>query len=162
MCSPTLNVPVLMARPNNITAVSVSVDGAAPVQLDLIENIASAVEQTFNGHFTSILLKTSIRTMLKYVPAFISARETARAIGGSLGDLAGTASLIAVQKTMEVTERPDLRCARYFPGKAWVGGITLAPGPHTVTVSYSDGYTSTYTTNAQAGKLNLLEVLHLK
>jgi hypothetical protein len=36
----------------------------------------------------------------------------------------------------EVSEQADLRVARYFPGKAYVGGINLKPGTYSFSVNY--------------------------
>jgi hypothetical protein len=164
MVSPSLNVPILAARPNNITAVSVSIDGGPAVQLDMLENMAKVTEQTYNGKFSQTLVKTAIRTMRKYVPAFIAAKTASDAAGGGmLGDAAGTASLTAVQKAMEATEVPDLRGTRYLPGKAWVGGVTVPPGRHHVSVTFSDGTVREFPdVEVKAGKLNILEAINLR
>ena len=39
---------------------------------------------------------------------------------------------------IEATERADVRTSRFFPGAAWVTGITLDPGEYRVTVQYKN------------------------
>jgi hypothetical protein len=50
----------------------------------------------------------------------------------------GLYSLLAIgsQVLAEASEKADLRTARYFPGKAYVGGINLVPGAYSFTVTY--------------------------
>jgi hypothetical protein len=42
----------------------------------------------------------------------------------------------ATQVFAEASEKADLRISRYFPAKAWVGGINLAPGVYSFRVHY--------------------------
>jgi hypothetical protein len=63
---------------------------------------------------------------------------------------------------VKASEAPDVRGGRYFPGKAWVGGITVTPGAHTVEVTFSDGTKQSYDVDAKAGGLNIVEAVHLQ
>jgi hypothetical protein len=159
MLTPQLKVPVLAARKDTITGVSVSVDGASPVNLDVIEDMSLAAEQIFNGKFGATLLKTSVRTMIKYTAAFAAAKATA----SQSNDIAGVGTLAAAQKAAEASEVPDVRGARYIPGKAYVGGITLDPGKHNIVITFSDGTKKEFKDyEVKAGGLNLLEAVNLK
>ena len=68
----------------------------------------------------------------------------------------------------DVSEQADLRLSRYFPGVAYVGGITLPPGIYNVRVNYKNknGYIiySEYfkDVDVKSGDLNLRESVCLR
>jgi hypothetical protein len=71
------------------------------------------------------------------------------------------AVLSAANAAVNASEVPDVRGARFLPDKAFVGGITVTPGPHTVTVTFSDGSTQHFNVNAKVGGLNIVEAVNL-
>jgi hypothetical protein len=156
--NPELHVPVLAARSNKVTGVSFSVDGSEPVNLSQIEDMAQVVEETYNDNFGKILIKTAVRTMTKYAAAFVSAR----AVAEEAGDGAAMLTLFSAIQVANASEIPDLRGCRYIPAKAFVGGLSLSPGLHTVTVRFSDGTTRTFNNiEVKSNQLNLLEAVDL-
>jgi len=170
LCSPSLKLPILGARPDAITSVAVSVDGGTPVTLELIEDMSLATEQIYNSKFGSTLLKTSVRAMVKYGVAFAAAKVAAIEASKKspmLADSAGIGVLVAAQKSLEATEIPDTRGARYLPGKAYVGGINLAPGTYNLTITYYAGGNPVHSEKKEgvkvsSGALNLVEGVCLK
>ena len=45
---------------------------------------------------------------------------------------------LATTVTTEVSERADVRVARYLPSVAWVTGINLAPGDYILNIEYKN------------------------
>jgi hypothetical protein len=54
---------------------------------------------------------------------------------GNAGLALGILSLLT-QIYAEASEQADLRASRYFPAKAWAGGINLDPGVYSFRVNY--------------------------
>jgi hypothetical protein len=75
---------------------------------------------------------------------------------------------IGAQIFTEASEKADLRSARYFPGKAYIGGVNLGPGTYSFTVVYravnGEIVAERYFENIEvkANKLNLTEAVCLK
>jgi hypothetical protein len=79
-------------------------------------------------------MKSVIRAVLK--GATSSAFDAAAGeTGGETGLVLGVLSL-AAQVFAEASEQADLRISRYFPAKAWAGGINLVPGTYSFRVCY--------------------------
>jgi hypothetical protein len=85
---------------------------------------------------------------------------------GNAGLVLGLLS-IGTQVFAEASEKADLRISRYFPAKAYVGGITLDPGIYSYTITYYSGrqaVSSLRQENAEirATGVNLAEAVCLK
>ena len=109
--------------------------------------------------------------MLGIMPAVIGAKNIAGASAArraeerfeGLGSLVGFVGKVAA----ELSEQADLRVSRYFPGRVYVGGITLDAGSYSVTVNYYGNRGSIISSEkqenvlVQANKLNLVEFICL-
>jgi len=161
--SASFKLPVLVRRPNIITRIEVAVDGKGSFDLELLEDMSAIMEETFNARFSNILLKTYIRTIIKYSVADLIAAETAR----NVGEMAGFLSALAAKTALEASEAADIRMSRYLPDKAYIGGINLDPGIYSVTISYYSGnrvisqerHTDIMVNN---NRLNLLQSVNLR
>jgi len=161
---PQFKLPALAKRPSRIDRIEVIV-GDEKFDLELLEDMGAVIEETYNARFSSMFLKTYIRTMLKYALVDIAATEAANRLGGS--ELVANASALAGKKAFDATERADVRMSRYLPGKAYIGGINLDPGTYTVTVHFCSGsdivakkeYENVV---VRANALNLMETVSLK
>jgi len=157
----TFKLPVLSRRPSSITRIEVVVDGKNRFDLELLEDMNAVIEETFNARYSNILLKTYIRTILKYVAADIAAIETAK----QQGDFAGLLVAAAARTAMEVSESADTRMSRYLPGRAYIGGINLDPGTYSVIINYYNGNSISGTEHRDVvvnrNGLNLLESVNL-
>ncbi|MCL2720892.1 MAG: hypothetical protein FWD47_06085 [Treponema sp.] len=156
-------LPVLVRRPNTITRVEVIVEGHGRFDMELIEDMSAVIEETFRARYSSILLKTYIRTILKYVAADIAASETIK----NQGELAGLAVALAARGLMDSSESADIRMSRYLPDKAYIGGINLNPGIYNVNINYYQGNRiisseMRYDINVNSNGLNLLQTVNLK
>jgi hypothetical protein len=157
----------LQERPSVITAVSVSVQGGDDFDLELLEDIGAVLTDTFNGHQSSIYLKTFSRVLAKYIVAdgtIEEAAKKARDEGQSEAviTLGGRATALAAKKAVDASEAADTRSARYLPAKAYVGAVNLAPGSYTITINYAGGASLTKTVDIKAGAVSLVEAVCLK
>jgi len=128
-------IPVLSRRPSIITKIEVVIDGANRFNLELLEDMNAVIEETFNARYSNILIKTFIRTILKYVASDIAVMQTVR----QQGELAGLLAAVAVRTALELSESADTRMSRYLPGRAFIGGINLDPGTYSVIINYYNG-----------------------
>jgi len=140
--SPALSVanfklPKMTQRQSKIDRIEVVVDGNKKFNLELLENINAVVEETFAIRYSNILIKTYIRTLLKYTTTDIAAAEVER----RQGSLTALAVALTAKAAFEATESADTRMSRYLPGKAHVGGIILEPGTYNVVVNFYSGNT---------------------
>jgi hypothetical protein len=127
-------LPVMTPRPSRIARIEAVVDSGEHFDLELLEDIDGVARETFKKKAALIYIKTVIRASLKGTTSSVLSVASDE-IGGGAGDMLRLLSWGA-QAVAEVTEQADLRLARYFPSKAYVGGVNLSPGVHTVTVNF--------------------------
>jgi hypothetical protein len=156
-------LPVLVPRGAEVDRIRIEADGQT-FDLELIEDIGRVMTETYNLKLPSIRAKTYIRALTKYVVVEIAAQV---AYKQGLPELAVVAAAAAAKKGVDATERADIRSARYLPAKAFVGGINLAPGTYTVTVTHyaGDAEVATFTyenVNVEANTVNLMETVCLE
>jgi hypothetical protein len=127
-------LPVMAYRPSHISRVTVVFNHGNSYDLELLEDIAAVARETFKEKAKVIYLKSVIRATIKGATA--SALDAAGdEIGGEAGLILGLASL-GTQIFAEASEQADLRISRYFPAKAYIGGINLDPGIYSFTINY--------------------------
>jgi hypothetical protein len=127
-------LPVMVQRPSQVSRVEVFLDTGEQFSLELLEDIGAAARETFKERADLIYLKSVIRAVIKTASSSIldSASDEA---GGNAGLALGILS-IGVQLFAEASEQADLRISRYFPARAYAGGINLDPGVYSFTVNY--------------------------
>jgi hypothetical protein len=124
-------LPRMVDRPSEITAVKVALDSGETFELELLEDMGTVAHETFRSNYSLMVLKSVVRSVIKTTTvAVIGSRMDED--DGSLGILFSFIGQIA----STATERADTRMSRYFPRRAFVGGINLEPGIYTVTVNY--------------------------
>jgi hypothetical protein len=158
----SFKLPVLKKRLGLITKVEVVIDGNR-LTLELLEDMNAVIEETFSARYSNVLLKTFIRTILKYSVADIAAVETTQQQGQGAGMLVA----VAARAALELSEGADTRMSRYLPGNAFIGGINLDPGTYSVIINYYQGNTiiakeEYKNVNVSPDTLNLLETINLK
>jgi len=162
---PEFKLPVMVKRPSRIDRVEIVV-GNEKFDLELLEDMGAIVEETYNATFTTIFLKTYIRTLLKYAAVDIAAELARQNAPNEMLALAAVAGALGAKATFDASERADLRMARYLPDRALIGGINLEPGSHTVQVHYYSGNflidQEVHTVNVRPNALNLIQVVNLK
>jgi uncharacterized protein len=159
----TFKLPTLVKRPSQINRIEVEINGAQRFELELLENMGDVIQETFNAHYSSMLTKTYIRTIIKYVVADVAAM----AAENNDNSLAGLMVAVAARVAADVSERADIRMSRYLPDKAYIGGINLDPGTYSVIINYCNGYKVIYIeefpkVTVKSGRLNLLQSVKLK
>ncbi|MDR1836583.1 MAG: hypothetical protein LBQ89_02885 [Treponema sp.] len=162
LATAVFKLPRLINRPSVITRIEVVVNGEK-FDLELLEDMGAVVEETFNARYSNILLKTYIRTILKYAVADIAAMEVTK----QQGELAGFLTAAAARTGLEISESADTRMSRYLPGRAYIGGVNLDPGTYSVIINYYQG--NNVITRAEykdiivnPNRLNLLESVNLR
>jgi len=159
----SLKLPVMVKRPSIINRVEIIIEDKGRFEMELLEDISAVIEETFKARFSNILLKTYIRTLIKYIVADVSAMETLR----RQGELAGFLAAVAARTALEISESADIRMSRYLPDKAYIGGINLDPGNYNVIINYYHGNRlisseTRYNVNVNNNELNLLQFVNLK
>jgi hypothetical protein len=127
-------LPVMVYRHSEISKIKVVFDDGRNFDLEMLEDIEAVARETFKERKNIIYLKTVIRSVLKGA-ASSALNSAAGEAEGDTGLALGILSIIA-QIFAEVSEHADLRISRYFPAKAWAGGINLAPGLYSFQVNY--------------------------
>ena len=116
-----------------VARVSVELNGSQVTQLETIESLENAAEDTYKLKEGIVYLKTITRTVIKGILNEKANKELDKKTGGGfLGELTRLASSALV----DISENADLRLARYFPAKAMVGEAAVEPGTYNVTVNY--------------------------
>jgi len=163
---PLFKLPVLVRRKNKVNSVEI-IEGGQKQSLELLEDMGTVITDTFNARFSSIFLKTYIRTLVKYTALdIIDKQAKQKASGSKFGGLAADGGMMLAKNAFDATETADVRMARYLPGKAFVGSINLSPGNHNITINYLSNGELLHSETKQsfivsASKVNLLQLVNL-
>ena len=159
-------LPVFVERKsvNPVDRIEVAVTGGDIFNLELLENMGEVMKETYNARFSNMYFKTYVRTLLKYAAADIAATQAGKESNSSL---AAYGSALAAKIAIDASEGADTRMARYFPDKAYIGGINLDPGTYTVNITYYSGHPviardKPRDVNVRANELNLIETFFLR
>ena len=128
-------VPEMKQRKSEIARTEVVLDSGEKFDLELIEDLGAVATDTFKQRASLIYLKTVLRSLVK-TSSSIALSEKAKDTEDSGAKLLLGLMSVGTQIYAEASEQADLRLARYFPAKAYVGGITLDPGVRSYTVRY--------------------------
>ncbi|MDR0554181.1 MAG: hypothetical protein LBG76_05210 [Treponema sp.] len=155
-------LPVMVSRPSLVRRIEVTAGAAGRFTLELLEDIDAVAQETFKKKAEVIYFKSILRGVIKGTAASVLSAAAEDASGDT--GLALWLTSIGAQIVAEASERADLRISRYFPAKAWVGGINLNPGIYAVTVNYYNAQgrliaSSVNEVDVKAGNLNLVEAL---
>jgi hypothetical protein len=154
-------LPRMVKRTSDVGAIDVIFQDGKKIRLELLEDMQNVAMETFKKHRSITEAKSIIRATIKGgTAAGFSSLSDKNAGMGLIG--------IGLQIFAEVSEHADLRSSRYFPGRAFVGGITLDPGIYAFKVNYYSvaGYKmASYpfdTVEIKPEKLNLIETCFFK
>ncbi|MDR0448014.1 MAG: hypothetical protein LBH07_05040 [Treponema sp.] len=158
-------LPVMVPRPSQVASVTIDFDTGESITLELLEDISAVVTATFAKKKNLIYTKSIIRATTKGIAASVlnTAAKRSKENKGVLSLLG-----LGTQILAEAGEKADLRVARYFPGKAYVGGINLAPGTYSFTITYYNNNKQVISRrrheniNIRANTLNLMEDVCLR
>jgi hypothetical protein len=129
-----ISLPEMSYRPSLVSRIEVVFDNGQRFALELLEDMQTIAGETFKAREGVIYLKTIIRASLKGANAALlnSLAEESDGSRSAIFSLLG----LGAQIFAEASERADLRISRYFPGRAYVGGVTLSPGHYSFDVVY--------------------------
>jgi len=129
-----ISLPEMVSRPSIVDRIEVQFDDGRNFRLEALEDIDAIARDTFRNRQGLLYTKSIIRALIKAGTSsgLDAASDKAE---GQLGLVLGILSL-GSQAYAEVSEQADLRISRYFPGKAWVGGITVDPGIYSFRVNF--------------------------
>ncbi|MDR0561670.1 MAG: hypothetical protein LBG73_03180 [Spirochaetaceae bacterium] len=128
-------LPVMVYRPSAISRIEAVLNTGASFSLELLEDIEAVARETFKEKINLIYLKSVIRGVMKGAASSVLGAAADYA-DDSNASLLLTLLSLGAQVFAEASEQADLRLSRYFPAKAYVGGITVDPGIYSVTVRY--------------------------
>jgi len=161
-----ISLPELVSRPSGVERIEVIFDDGRSFVPELLEDMDAVASDTFRNKQNYIYTKTVLRAITK------AAGSAAMAVASEKTE--GTASLLlniaslSTQLFAEMSEQADLRISRYFPGRAWVGGINIEPGTYSFRVDFHNRsgkvIDSQRFTDVRIGErgLNLFEAFCLK
>ncbi len=156
-------MPYMTYEPSEMARVVVRIDSLS-YDLSKIEDIGNVAVQTFKVKEPILLLKNATRAVLKGVAANAIKKEMKKKNDDVAGDLLSIGTDIA----LFLSEKADLRTARFFPSEVLIADIPLPAGVHDISIEYfdTDG-TLLYTDRREQvevspHKLNLLESWQLQ
>lgn len=167
-----LALPIMKTQPSAVGCIDVSVFDStgnivAFTEMEKIESIEKIAMDTFEQKQALLYLKAIARSVSKSLSTSvfgeIAESENVNSNTSLIFSLLELGSMIS----NEATERADVRSSRYFPGTAWVTGITLPPGEYDVKIQYKTVSGSvfsqkTYSTTVTTSSLNLMETVCLR
>jgi hypothetical protein len=155
-------IPKLVPRFSEVGSIEVYANGEFVGELQLIEDVSTVAGETFKAKSLLIYLRSVARAVAKGLAAH-KAKEKL-----DTGGVAGWLKKAAVDVATDISENADLRCARYLPGRIFVGDFEMRPGVYDIYVKIlgRDGMKlneyrfDDYSINR--GGLNLIEAVCLK
>ncbi|MDR0785912.1 MAG: hypothetical protein LBE74_08575 [Treponema sp.] len=159
-------VPVLVPRASAIDKVEITVNGET-VTLNLLEDIGGLMKSTLAEKFDDIYYKAYIQAAVRYIAVEVAGKQAKEKAGNSaVADAAVKVAIVGAKKGADALAQADVRSVRYFPSKAYAGGVTMDPGEYTITVNYYAGGSKVGSVekkiNAKAGKANIVDATCLK
>jgi hypothetical protein len=127
-------LPEMVSRHSEIYRIELVFDDGQKFRLELLEDMAAVAKETFKARQQLIYIKTILRATVKAAGSSVTG-AVAREVDGIASMVLGLSS-IAAQVYAEASEQADLRVSRYFPARAYVGGINLPPGRYSFNIKY--------------------------
>ncbi|MDR2433263.1 MAG: hypothetical protein LBD47_01675 [Treponema sp.] len=129
-------LPELEQRGSEVTQIEVVFDHGQRFKLELLEDIEAVTRETFKARQNVIYLKSILRAMVKGLSS--SALDIAAQEAGEEAEISLILGILSIttQIFAEASEQADLRISRYFPARAYVGGVNIAPGIYSFQINY--------------------------
>ncbi|MDR0731403.1 MAG: hypothetical protein LBF63_07015 [Treponema sp.] len=161
-----LSLPQMVYRPSSVARIEIILDDGRRFDLELLEDIEAIARETYKAREGVIYLKTAIRTALKSIGMAAFDAMAEKSEGGA--SLIYSMLSLGTQIFAEASEQADLRISRYFPARAYTGGINLEPGRYSCKAVYYSAAGKVLASfryedvPVQENRLNLVEVICLK
>lgn len=155
-------LPRLEKRGTRVRSIRIKIDGRYGPRIAQIESLENAAEAAFEIQKPLITLKTIARTVTKG----IAAQQAQNAAEGEWGENQGLLAGLLAGLGVSITENADLRISRFFPARAGIAEMDLAPGTHRIEFEYYDAggiliFKDIRTVNIRKNGLNLIESFYL-
>ncbi len=125
-------IPKLVPRSSVVSKIEIFIDGKPIGELQLIEDVSRVAGETFKAKSSLIYLRSVARAVTKGLAAH------KLKVKADTGGLQGWLKKAAVDVATDISENADLRCARYLPGKVFVGDFEIEPGVYDLAVRIID------------------------
>ncbi len=129
------SVPVFVARPQAISALTLQVDDGAPLTTSVIENVASVARENLADRMAWLALRSALRAGIKYGLTRVGS-EMARDKNNTA---AGIAVLAAGALFTAATERADTRSWLTLPDTWHAARLFVSPGEHEIALGAAGG-----------------------
>lgn len=155
-------IPRIEKSGSNVRNIRVLVDGKPVARMEAMEYLENAAEAAFEIQKPIIYLKSVLRTVTKG----LAAKEAENAAEETWGERRGRLTGLLAGFGLGLTESADLRISRFFPARAYINELELAPGPHRIAFEYL-GYGDILlfrderTVQVRTGDVNLIESFYL-
>jgi hypothetical protein len=142
----------------------VEIGGGPSFDLELLENMGAVMAETFKARYNTIVAKTYIRTIMKYAVSVGGGVAAAKAADN---ELLGWGVALLGKLLADASEAADIRSSRYFPGRAYVGGVNLQPGIYDISVNFYNGSSlvdsvKRFGVKVEAQRTNIIEAFSLR
>ena len=130
-----ISLPEMVSRPSIVDHIEVQFDNGMNFRMELLEDIDAIARDTFKSRQGLLYTKSVVRAIVKAATSSVLDAASDNADDWRLGLALGILSL-GSQVYAEASEQADLRVSRYFPARAWVGGINVEPGRYSFQVNF--------------------------
>lgn len=127
------SLPHMEKKGTAVDKVVIELNGGQVATLQTIESLENVAQETYKLHAAITYLKTIIRTVAKGVLNEKANEQLDEQTGGGLW---GNLTRAVTSTLVDVSENADLRLSRYFPARALVGEIQVAPGTYHLVMRY--------------------------
>jgi hypothetical protein len=159
-----VSLPQLTPRPSAVSRIRVEVEGGPSFDLELLEDMGAVMEETFKVRYNIIVAKTFIRTFMKYAVSVAGGVAAGKAADN---ELVGLGVALLGKLVTDASEAADIRSSRYFPGRAYVGGVNVRPGIYNITANFYNRSSllksvKFSSVKVEAQKTNIIEAFSLR
>jgi len=158
-------LPKLQNRPDRIDRVEILVNDQT-FNLELLEDIGAVIIDTFKARYSSIVTKTYIRTLTKYLALDVANTIAKKDKENAFQTLAREGILRGAKLAFDATENADIRMTRFLPNKVFIGSCFVDPGTYDITINYYSNGELTKSEvkpsyNITANNVNLAQLVNL-
>ena len=130
------SLPVLKNQGSQVGSVRILVDGNPIGELDLLEDMGSIAQYTFQTRRDIIYFKTITRTVVKGLAAAEAKKQLKKEAGVAEGSILGMLMDATVDIGVDATENADLRYWRTMPNLCFAGEFKMNPGEHSIVLEF--------------------------
>ncbi|MBU2505836.1 MAG: hypothetical protein KJ799_03820 [Bacteroidetes bacterium] len=154
--------PVIYEEGTAVHGIEIYIDSISYGNMQLLENMASVANKTFESRKSILYFKTLGRAVAKGVASSALGREIKKEANGFVGELLAFLTNVVV----DATENADLRSWRTMPSYSFISEVPINPGKYNIEIHFlgpdNQILQKNIIENYTVGKgLNLIEAFHL-